>query len=155
MPVNLLDPVTINTLELPPNTSTWPGMTISSTIWSASPAGLTPSPPNYNDGVDGALQGWTDFSILARTACATGRPAIGSVVPNTGGIAGGTSVVIYGAGFVGATGATFGATSGVSFSVVNDHTIHVTTPAHAVGAVHVVVLAPAGNATTTNGFTYQ
>jgi hypothetical protein len=81
-------------------------------------------------------------------------PATPDVTPATGAAAGGTAVVLRGEGFERATGVTFGGTAGVSFSVVDDTEIHVTTPAHAAGAVDVVILDPVSNTTKSNGFTY-
>jgi len=97
--------------------------------------------------------------VLAHTACTAGTadPPVGSVTsitPNTGPVTGGTATTITGVGFTGCTGATFGGTAGTSFVVVNDTTITVTTPAHAAGAVDVVVLCPSGNLTLVTGFTF-
>jgi len=72
-------------------------------------------------------------------------PAITSVAPASGPETGGTDVTITGTGFTGATGVTFGGTAGTAFTVVNDTTITVTTPAHAPGAVDVVVQHPNGD----------
>lgn len=80
--------------------------------------------------------------------------AITTVAPATGGVAGGTAVTITGTGFTGATGVTFGGTAGTAFTVVSSTSITVTTPAHASGAVTVVVLSPNGNGTKLTGFTY-
>lgn len=91
-----------------------------------------------------------DFTSGPATAA-----TITSVAPNTGAIGGGEAVVITGTGFVGSTGVTFGGTAGTAFSVVNATTIHVTTPAHAAGAVAVVVQNPSGNGTLPTGFTYS
>lgn len=79
---------------------------------------------------------------------------ITSTVPDTGGTAGGTNVTITGTGLLEAQGVTFGGTAATNVVVVSDTTITCTTPAHAGGAVNVVVLLDAGNATDTNGFTY-
>lgn len=79
---------------------------------------------------------------------------VASVAPNTGAQAGGTAVVITGTNFHGATGVTFGGTAGTAFSVVDDTTIQVTTPAHAAGAVSVVVADDSGNVTDAGAFTY-
>jgi len=81
-------------------------------------------------------------------------PYITSVVPATGAAAGGTAVVITGAGFTGATAVNFDTTPGTSFSVVSDTEIDVTTPAHAAGAVTVTVVKTGGNAVKYSGFTY-
>lgn len=79
---------------------------------------------------------------------------VDTVTPSTGLAAGGTAVVIEGSGFEGATGVTFGGTPGTAFEVVDDTEVHVTTPAHAAGAVAVVVVDANGNGTKANGFTY-
>lgn len=81
-------------------------------------------------------------------------PATADVTPSTGLAAGGTAVVLRGVGFERATGVTFGGTPGTAFSVVDDTTIHVTTPAHTAATVDVVVVDPDGNATHTGGFIY-
>jgi PKD repeat protein len=81
-------------------------------------------------------------------------PHIDSIAPATGLAAGGTAVVIRGAGFTGATGVTFGGVAGTAFSVTNDNQIAVTTAAHATGVVDVVVASPNGALTAVGGFTY-
>jgi hypothetical protein len=63
-------------------------------------------------------------------------------------------VVITGTNLVGTTAVTFGATNATSFLVVSDTTINAVTPAHAAGAVDVVVTTPDGSATDVGGFTY-
>jgi hypothetical protein len=63
-------------------------------------------------------------------------------------------VTLTGVGFTGATGVTFGGTAATSVNVVNSTTVTAVTPAHATGAVDVVITTPSGSATSTNGFTY-
>ncbi|WP_255447575.1 IPT/TIG domain-containing protein [Schumannella sp. 10F1B-5-1] len=82
-------------------------------------------------------------------------PTIGGISPVSGPTTGGTAVTITGTGFTGATGVTLGGTAATGVTVVNDTTITATTPAHAAGAVDVVVTAPGGTATLTNGFSFQ
>jgi hypothetical protein len=84
-------------------------------------------------------------------------PIFTSITPSTGPIAGGTSVIITGTGFTGATKVSFGSTANATgaMTVNNDTTITVTTPAHAAGAVNVVITTPGGTATGTNAFTYE
>jgi hypothetical protein len=77
-----------------------------------------------------------------------------SVTPNTGTTAGGTPVVITGANFTGVTAVSFGGTAATSFTFVNATTINATTPAHAAGAVSVVVTTPAGSNGANTAFTY-
>jgi hypothetical protein len=79
---------------------------------------------------------------------------ITSLTPATGAAAGGTAIVIRGTGFDGASGVTFGGTAGTSFSVVNDETIHVTTPAKTAGTYDVIVQDDAGNVTDAASFIY-
>jgi hypothetical protein len=85
------------------------------------------------------------------------QPTFTSITPSTGPIAGGTSVIITGTGFTGATKVSFGSTANATgaMTVNNDTTITVTTPAHAAGAVNVVITTPGGTATGTNAFTYE
>lgn len=79
---------------------------------------------------------------------------VASVAPATGPIAGGTVVTITGEHLDGSTAASFGGTAGTAFTVVDEQTVQVTTPAHAAGAVAVVVTDDSGTATLAAGFTY-
>jgi IPT/TIG domain len=81
--------------------------------------------------------------------------SISTVSPSSGAAAGGTAVTISGTSLDGATGATFGGDPGTAFSVEGNDTVKVTTPAHAAGAVNVVVNTPSGPVTKTGGFTYN
>lgn len=99
----------------------------------------------------------------ATTATKTGgftytlpAPSIASISPNRGALTGGAVVTIIGTGFTTAlpTTVTFGGTAGTSVTVVDAVTLRATTPAHAEGAVNVVVTVGGTNATATNGFTY-
>lgn len=70
---------------------------------------------------------------------------------------GGTQVQLSGSGFISGANVTFGGTAGTSASVNGAGTlITVTTPAHASGAVDVVVVNPDGQSSSalTGGFTY-
>jgi hypothetical protein len=81
-------------------------------------------------------------------------PGVDNVTPNSGLAAGGTAVQIVGEGLTGSTGVTFGGTAATSFVVASDALITCVTPAHAAGAVNVVVANPRGSVTVTNGYTY-
>ena len=70
-------------------------------------------------------------------------------------IAGGTAVTITGTNFTGATSITIGGIAPTAVTVVSATSITATTPAHAAGAVSVVVTTPAGTGTGTNLFTYS
>ena len=75
-------------------------------------------------------------------------PTVSSVSPASGPTLGGTSVVITGADFTGATAVTFGGTPATGFAVVSDTSITATTPAHSTGAVNVTVTNPDGSGTS-------
>ena len=81
-------------------------------------------------------------------------PTVTGISPSSGPIAGGTAVTIAGANFTGATSITIGGIAPTSVTVVSATSITATTPAHAAGAVNVVVTTPAGTGTGTNLFTY-
>jgi hypothetical protein len=81
-------------------------------------------------------------------------PKVTSLTPATGAAAGGTEVTVTGSDLTDATGVTFDGAAGTAFSVTDYFTVKATTPAHAAGAVDVVVQHPEGNVTVTDGFTY-
>ncbi|WP_051973701.1 IPT/TIG domain-containing protein [Cryobacterium sp. MLB-32] len=68
-----------------------------------------------------------------------GTPVAAALLPNNGPEAGGTSVTVTGSGFTGASDVTLDGVS-VAFTFVDDATITFVTPAHAPGAVAVVVV---------------
>jgi hypothetical protein len=83
----------------------------------------------------------------------TPTPTVTSISPSSGPVAGGTFVTITGMNFItGGTTVTFGGNAAVGMTVVNSTTITASTPAHAAGAVSVVVTTAGGNISTT--FTY-
>ncbi|MBN1417467.1 MAG: IPT/TIG domain-containing protein, partial [Planctomycetes bacterium] len=97
----------------------------------------------------------------AQTATAAGgftyvaAPSVASVTPNQGPAVGGTAVTIGGTGFQTGATVTFGGTSATSVVVVSSTQITCATPAHAAGAVNVVVANPDGQSgTLAGGFTY-
>ncbi len=76
---------------------------------------------------------------------APGLPTVTGILPTSGPAAGGTSVVLTGTGFTGATGVSFSGIPASSFSVASDTTINAVAPAAVVGAsLPVVVTTPAG-----------
>ena len=81
-------------------------------------------------------------------------PTITTVSPASGTTNGGTSVVLTGTGFTGATGVTFGGAAATAFTVNTDTQITATAPAHAAGAVNVSVTTSGGTDTRTGGYTY-
>jgi hypothetical protein len=93
-------------------------------------------------------------ATLVDAGCVT--PTITGVSPSGGPAAGGTSVTITGTNFAAPATATFGGVAATNVVVVNSTTMTATTPAHAAGAVDVVVQACAfsNSAPFPNGFTY-
>ncbi len=82
-------------------------------------------------------------------------PSVSGITPISGPTAGGTAVTINGSNFVSGATVTIGGTAATAVTVSNSTTITATTPAHAAGAVSVVVTNPdAQSGTLTNGFTY-
>src|SRR4029077_6210273 len=89
--------------------------------------------------------GYTDGSASA--------PTISSVSPNSGPATGGTTVTIGGTNFVSGATVSFGGTAATNVVFVSATQITTTVPAHAAGAVNVVVTNPdAQTGTFTNGF---
>ena len=83
-------------------------------------------------------------------------PNISSISPDSGPAAGGTQVSISGSGFSAGSTVKFGTVSATNVNVVNANLITATTPAHASGAVNVVVTSTDLQVgTLTNGYTYQ
>ncbi len=82
-------------------------------------------------------------------------PTVTSVAPSSGPIAGGTAITITGTGFTAGATVTLGGTAATGVTVLTSTSITATTPAHAAGAVSVVVTNPdAQSGSRPNGFTY-
>ncbi len=81
-------------------------------------------------------------------------PTVISLNPSSGISTGGTIVTITGTNFTGATVVTFGGTNASSFTVDSAAQITATTPAHAAGAVSVLVTTPGGTNAANTFFTY-
>ena len=99
------------------------------------------------------IQGSNTNAVTAAIQIDAGITLSG-VSPSSGAASGGTGVTLTGVGLTGATGVTFGGTAATSVNVVNSTTVTAVTPAHAAGAVDVVITTPSGSATDTNGYTY-
>ena len=82
-------------------------------------------------------------------------PTVTSISPNSGTINGGTPVTITGTGFLAGATVKLGGTAATGVTVVSSTSITATTPAHAAGAVSVVVTnTDAQSGTLNNGYTY-
>ncbi|MFT7461731.1 MAG: hypothetical protein ACI9EF_000065 [Pseudohongiellaceae bacterium] len=80
-------------------------------------------------------------------------PNISGVAPNTGDVAGGTTVTITGSSVVGVGSVTFGGNAGVNLSVNTATSLTVDAPAGSAGAVDVVAFG-SGSDTLSGAFTY-
>jgi hypothetical protein len=74
----------------------------------------------------------------------TAPPTVTKLKPNTGPVAGGTSVSITGANLTGATAVKFGSTAATSFKVNSATSITAVSPAETAGTVDVTVTTPGG-----------
>ena len=97
---------------------------------------------------DFPIQGTNTNAVTAAIKIDTGI-TLTLVSPFSGASLGGTGVTLTGTGLTGATGITFGRTAATSVHVVNSTTVTAVTPAHATGAVNVVITTPSGCATAT------
>ena len=108
-------------------------------------------PMDATDAVSVKLMGQGARTKPVHPATVAVVPVVYSFTPVTGPIAGGTSVTVRGSGFTGTiavTGVKFGTTSATNWSVVDDDTLVATAPAHAAGAVAIVVTNATGPSTT-------
>jgi hypothetical protein len=86
------------------------------------------------------------FAAFRFVAAADPAPTATALSPYNGPALGGTLVTITGTGLLATTGVTFGGVAGTGLTIVDDTTIRVVAPAHAVGAVDVVVTTATGDA---------
>jgi hypothetical protein len=75
-------------------------------------------------------------------------PVVAFALPDSGPLAGGTHVTLYGSGFMGATGVAFGTTPAAGFTVVYDTEISALVPAEAAGTVDITVTNPSATSAT-------
>lgn len=94
------------------------------------------------------------FAAQGITLSTKPAPIVLSLSPSSGNISGGTSVVIAGNNFTGATSVKFGTTAATNMIVNSNTQIHVTTPAHAAGTVSVSVTTSSGTNAANSLFTY-
>ncbi len=97
-------------------------------------------------------------ALIPALACSsTSAPALAitSIAPTVGPAAGGTVVTVTGDGFAAGATVSFGGAAGTSVTVASATSATVTTPAHAAGAVDVVVALSGKSVTLAGAFTYQ
>jgi len=129
------------------NVSTINGTTISAST-PAHAAGLVDVIVTNPNAESGTLT--NGFSFVSPTG-----PTVASVSPNSGPIAGGTSVTITGTNFVSGATVIFGGVAATNVTVVTSTSMTATTPAHTSGAVTVTVTNPdAQSGSLVGGFTY-
>ena len=107
--------------------------------------------------VVGGTTGLGSFARFASAEIYVPVPQVGALAPASGPTGGGTTVVITGAGFGGATSVAFGSVPATSFTVESSTRIIAVAPAQAAGTVAVTVttaggVSPIGPA---SAFTYQ
>lgn len=109
-------------------------------------------------GETGTTVSWTGSAqdIAVAIEINVAPPTVTSVTPNSGSTAGGTSITdLAGTGFISGATVTFGGSSATNVTFVSATKLTCTTPAHAAGAVNVVVTNPdTQTGTGTNAFTY-
>jgi hypothetical protein len=92
---------------------------------------------------------------LANGYTYTGTITVTAISPTSGTTSGGTAVTITGTNFTSGATVSFGGTAATNVSVVSSSSITATAPAHAAGAVNVVVTNTGGQSgTLANGYTY-
>jgi hypothetical protein len=83
-------------------------------------------------------------------------PTVSTISPNTGTASGGTPVTITGTGFLAGAAVSLGGTAATGVTVASSTSITATTPAHAAGAVNVVVTnSDNQSGTLSSGYTYS
>jgi outer membrane autotransporter protein len=81
-------------------------------------------------------------------------PTVIAVAPNSGPVAGGTTVTINGTNFTGASSVNFGGTNATIFTVNSATSITATVPGHSAGTVDVTVTTSGGTSTTSSADQY-
>jgi hypothetical protein len=91
-----------------------------------------------------AIGAVTAVTMAMAASASAESPTVTKVKPRIGPVAGGTTVVITGSDFTGATAVNFGSTSATSFTVISATSITAVSPAEPAGVVDVTVATPAG-----------
>lgn len=128
------------------------GGTVGTSLTPISPTSATVVAPAIAAGTyDVVITNASGSATLA--ASYTAQPvSVQSITPSIGTTAGGTAITVRGIGLTGTTALTIGGTTCTSIVVVNDTTVTAVTPAKAIATYNVVITAPGGSATVTNGW---
>jgi hypothetical protein len=103
---------------------------------------VTVTTPNGTSATSGSSQ----FQYVSASP-----PVVSSVSPGFGPMAGGTTVLVTGTGFTGASQVIFGNVAGTSLTVLSGTQLTVVAPSEVSGAVDVTVVTPAGASAITAG----
>jgi len=134
------------------------GGTAATAVTVLSGTSITAMTPTHAAGVVDVVVTNPDGQTGTRAAGFTfsAAPTVTSVTPNGGSTSGGTTVTILGTDFAAVPSVTFGGTPATGISFAGSTSISATIPAHAAGAVDVVVTNPDGQSgTLSNGFTFS
>jgi hypothetical protein len=118
------------------------------------------APPQAADVIDVRVSNYTGSSPRSTadryTYTAATTPAVISLGTTSGSTAGGTSVIITGTNFTGASAVNFGGASATSYTVSSDTSITAVSPPEAAGTVDVTVTTPTGTSASGSAdqFTY-
>jgi len=108
--------------------------------------------------LNGRAMGQTDVTLISSTVndptTIAATPVFTSISVSPGPTAGINNVTITGTGFTGPASVTFDGVAATNVSVFSTTQINATTPAHAAGAVDVVVTTPLGITTGPAAYTY-
>jgi hypothetical protein len=110
-----------------------------------------------SDGNTALVGGPTDNSgSNVGAAWVFGRPGIAGIVPDSGSVAGGDEVVIFGVNLFNVTGVTFGGLAATNVTPLDAEIVIVTTPSRAAGRANVdIATQAAGAARLPRGFLYE
>ncbi|MFJ1270226.1 IPT/TIG domain-containing protein, partial [Legionella lytica] len=150
--------ITIAGSNFVPGTTVTIGGIPASSVTISSTGSLTAEVPAYVSGPLAAdvtvtnAEGSTTLAGGFTYTAAT--PTLTSIAPNSGTTAGGTTITLTGTGFVPGATVQLDGINAVNVQVLNNTTLTAVTPAHASGAVDVVVNNGAGSVTLSAAFTY-
>jgi hypothetical protein len=136
------------------------GNTLGTSLVVLSATSMTVTSPAHKAG-SVAIRVTTSLGTTALTSAdlygyvASPPPAITSIAPATGPVAGGQTVTITGTNLTGATTVKFGTALAASFTVVSSTKITAVTPAHAAGLAAIRVITAGGTSPAVTADRYR
>ncbi|WP_205746406.1 IPT/TIG domain-containing protein [Dyella amyloliquefaciens] len=115
---------------------------------------FTPAPGTIQSTWNFTLYQFNATPVFITITLSAGTPTLSSVSPGLGPTAGGNSVTLTGTNFVTGATVTVGSTPATGVTVNSSNSISAVVPAHAAGAVDVVVTTSGGSAKIVNAYTY-